>query len=210
MTQYYKYPRTPHLPWSPGGTKDDIRTLDTAKFVGRQVVVSEKMDGENTTMYTNHIHARSIDSRHHPSRDWVKALHAQMGYQIPTGWRICGENLFAQHSIVYQELASYFLAFAVFDEHNRCLSWAESLQWFELLGLKHPKILYQGIWDENAIRSLKVNCKTQEGYVVRTADAFDYDEFKLNLAKWVRTDHVQTDTHWMHAALVANKLKEQG
>jgi len=42
------------------------------RLIGREVVVTEKMDGENTTMYCDNIHARSIDGRHHPSRDWVK------------------------------------------------------------------------------------------------------------------------------------------
>ncbi|MEO6049406.1 MAG: RNA ligase family protein [Candidatus Kapaibacterium sp.] len=62
-------------------------------------MVSVKLDSENTTMYSDYIHARSIDSDHHPSRDWVKKLHATMGYMIPEGWRVCGENLYAVHTL---------------------------------------------------------------------------------------------------------------
>lgn len=49
----YKYPRTPHLPWSPGATKDDVRCINTEIFTGKRVVITEKMDGENTTLYSD-------------------------------------------------------------------------------------------------------------------------------------------------------------
>jgi hypothetical protein len=99
---HVKYPRTHHLPWSPGvGPNDQVATaLD--EFVdadGRpvDVVVTEKLDGENTTLYRDYLHARSLDSRTHPSRDWVKGFWAQLAGDIPDGWRICGENLWATH-----------------------------------------------------------------------------------------------------------------
>ena len=112
--QYYKYPRTPHLPWSQGASADDSLLKDSKLFEGQEVVITEKMDGENTTMYPDHIHARSIDSRHHPSRTWVKSLHGSIAHLIPQGWRLCGENLYAQHSIAYEGLKSYFYLFSVF------------------------------------------------------------------------------------------------
>ena len=77
-----KYPRSPHLPWSEGGTSDDAYLFDTDHFAGKEVVITEKMDGENTSMYRDGIHARSIDGRHHPSRDWVKALHGTICLEI--------------------------------------------------------------------------------------------------------------------------------
>ncbi len=47
FTKYVKYPRTWHLPWSPGKSKDD-RVLTTPEvFAGQEVVVTVKMDGEN-------------------------------------------------------------------------------------------------------------------------------------------------------------------
>ena len=85
----YKYPRTIHLPWSPGVSSDDIRIFDMSHFEGHEVVVTEKMDGENTSIYRDGTHARSIGSRHHLSRDWVKALQGQISYDIPADWRLC-------------------------------------------------------------------------------------------------------------------------
>lgn len=208
MSNYIKYPRTPHLPWSPGVSSDDVRNLNTAAFEGKQVVVTEKMDGENTSLYSDHIHARSLDSRHHPSRDWVKQWHASIAYSIPDNWRICGENLYALHSVSYEQLVSYFYGFSIWNDSNTCLSWQETQEWFELLGIHPVPVLYQGIWDEKAISSLSVDEDTMEGYVVRLADAYAYEDFSQSIAKWVRPNHVQTDQHWMFAELEANGLQE--
>ena len=52
-----KYPRTPHLPFSPGRSDDDIG-LGKVEFTG-EVVVTEKLDGENTTLYHDYLHART-------------------------------------------------------------------------------------------------------------------------------------------------------
>lgn len=97
----FKYPKTLHLPFSPGSTSDDKMLSYTDfenNFHKRFLLVTEKMDGENTTLGRDYTHARSLDSRHHPSRDWVKRFHSDISHNIPEDWRICGENLFAKHN----------------------------------------------------------------------------------------------------------------
>lgn len=203
----YKYPRTRHLPWSPGATSDDLVSQGVEPFIDRRVVVAEKMDGENTTLYSDHLHARSIDSRHHPSRTWVKALHGRIAFQIPEGWRVCGENLYAIHSITYTDLPSYFMVFSVWDSSNRCLSWNDTVEWAELLGLHTVPVLYDGPFDLAWFDSFDVGTGTREGYVVRLAESFAFEDFGTSVAKWVRPGHVQTDEHWMHNAVVPNGLR---
>jgi hypothetical protein len=66
-----KYPRTYHVLWSPGMNDDDRMLPNMDSFEGRRVIVTEKMDGENTTMYSDYIHARSVDGRSHSSQDWA-------------------------------------------------------------------------------------------------------------------------------------------
>lgn len=65
--QRVKYPRIPHLPWSQGRSEDDI-ALDSIEPLERleEVVVTEKLDDENTTRYHDYLHARSLISRSHP------------------------------------------------------------------------------------------------------------------------------------------------
>lgn len=207
MSSFIKYPRTPHLPWSPGAASDDVYALNTGHFVGKTIVITEKMDGENTTLYRDHCHARSLDSGYHPSRTWLKQWHASIAHEIPRGWRICGENLYAKHSIAYNQLHSYFYGFSVWNEVNQCLSWVETCEWFALLGIHHPLVLYHGLWDETLCQQLSIDTQRMEGYVVRLADRFAYADFATSVAKWVRARHVQTNQHWLAAKVTPNGLK---
>jgi hypothetical protein len=209
---YKKYPRTPHLPWSQHVTSDDkIMTMEQVQenFKDKQIVVTVKMDGENTTMYNNYIHARSIDSKDHPSRAWVKQFWGNyIKGRLNENERICGENCFAKHSILYENLPSYFLGFS-FWRDDLCLSWSETLAKFENLGVTSVPVLYEGIYDEmelNRIIKNHLNLERDEGYVLRLAGAFDYNDFSKSVAKFVRANHVATSEHWMHSAIVKNKL----
>ncbi|RPF29487.1 putative kinase [Streptomyces sp. Ag109_G2-6] len=199
------YPRTAHLPWSPGATADDVRARGTAALAGREVVVTEKLDGENTTLYADGLHARSLDSGHHPSRAWVKALQGRIGPRIPEGRRICGENVYARHSLGYGELDSWFYGFSVWDG-DHCLDWDRTVRFLHGLGVPVPRVLWRGTYDERALRRLRIDTSRQEGYVVRTTAGFDRADFGRYVAKWVRGGHVRTDTHWMYAPVVVNGL----
>ena len=200
----YKYPRTPHLPFSPGASSDDIFSI--SNFEGKQVVVTEKMDGENTSLYSDYYHARSIDSKHHESQSWVKNYHSQLKYKIPQGWRLCGENLWAKHSLKYT-LASYFLLFSIW-ESEVCLSWNDTVEFAADLEINLVPVVYKGIYRDSIIRECvsKLDLTTQEGLVVRLADSYNYSEFTSSVAKWVRPNHVTTADHWKHNKLELNNL----
>ena len=211
MSTYVKYPRTFHLPWSLGATSDDKTLSDVSIFDGKEVVVTEKMDGENTTLYRDHTHARSIDSKHHWSREWVKDFWARFAHDIPDDIRICGENLYATHSIFYAELASLFLGFSVWEE-DRCFSWDETLEWFELFEIVPVRTLYRGEFNIDAITEavehIVENPEYHEGYVVRDVNSFTIDNFSSSVAKYVRGGHVQTDGHWMYCSVSKNHMLE--
>ncbi len=210
FTNRVKHPRTYHLPWSPGVTDNDRALADASYFEGQQVVVTVKMDGENTTMYRDYIHARSTNWQGHPSRSWVANLHAKIQWEIPEGWRICGENLYARHSIHYQNLSSYFMVFSVWNERNVCLSWPETKEWVALLDLETVPVLYEGVWDEVLIQNLyhpTWKGDEMEGYVVRLVGEFSYGQFRRAVAKYVRADHIRTSRHWLWGQLaVPNRL----
>lgn len=208
MDKRYKYPRTRHLPWSPGVTCDDLHIDSLQAFVDQEIVVTEKMDGENTTIYRDHIHARSIDGKHHTSRTWVKSLQGQIGHNIPEGWRICGENMYARHSIDYTDLPSYFLVFSIWDQNNRCLSWTQTLEWASLLGLSTVPEIYRGIWDVQLVKNLTVDTTKSEGYVVRLSNTFPFEKFSSCVGKWVRQHHVETHDHWLLQPVVPNGLRK--
>jgi hypothetical protein len=227
MSAYTKYPRTFHLPWSESISSDDVWWNDCSKFEGKKVVVTEKLDGECTTMYRDHIHARSMDSGHHASRSWVKQFHGSLKHDIPERWRFCGENLFAFHSILYDELPSYFFLYGIYNPDNKCLSWDETLEICEMLNIQTVPLIYRGLWDEKLIKSLwtgkgrfptfgtieekpkwpeSFTPTDAEGYVVRLDEAFEYDSFADSCAKYVRENHVRSPKNWMTKEVVPNRL----
>lgn len=210
FTNLVKYPRTYHLPWSPGLTSDDRQMENTDFFKDKEVVVTIKMDGEQTTMNNKYVHARSLEYEPHPSRNYVKTLHGKVGWNIPEGWRVCGENLFAKHSIKYENLEDYFQVFSIWDESNICLSWDDTKVWAELLELTTVLVLFRGIYNEELIKELHkdyYNNDPCEGYVVRLAGSFHYSKFKDAVGKYVRKNHVHTHGHWMRNQVEPNILK---
>ena len=210
FTHHVKYPRSHHLPWSPGMTKDDRVMEGDDPFAGQQVVVTVKLDGENTTMYSDRVHARSIEYDPHPSRNWVKALHARIAHDIPDSWRVCGENLWAEHSIGYKNLDDFFVVFSVWNERNICLSWTETQEYAALLGFKTVPVLYEGPGDRKYIEKLyqkEFQGDPMEGYVVRRSGSFSYSEFRRALGKYVRPGHNVNNHNWKHQQVKPNKLR---
>jgi hypothetical protein len=226
--QLVKYPRTHHFPFSEGDTSDDVWWDDCKNFEGREVVVTSKLDGENTNLYRNSYHARSLDYSPHSSRDWLRSFHRNFAHEIPEGMRICGENLYGFHSIFYEDLTTYFYVFGIY-EGDRCLSWDDTVEWCKLLSLETVPVLYRGVWDESLIRNLpnrpfKTHYATKdhpkwpedfkpcdsEGYVVRVVESFGYDDFTKCCAKYVSGAFrgVMRKIHWRTAIVVPNLLKK--
>jgi hypothetical protein len=210
FSKYVKHPRLSHLPWSPGMNSDDRRIESLKAFEGQEVWVTEKADGEQSTVYNDHYHARSLDTDPHESRNRLKAFVAEWQHSLTDDERICGENCYAQHSIVYDAanpLPHYFLGFSMW-RRDLCLSVDETLEAFSILGITPVKTLYRGIWGEKLIRSLyneDTDWGTREGYVVRLASSFPYSEFRRSVGKYVRKGHVQTAKHhWKAQKVIPN------
>lgn len=206
----FKYPSTPYHYLTPGRDPND-KVLDTnAHFLGKNVVITEKMDGESFTGYSNgSSHARSIDSQHHFTRDWVKKFWAERFYNLPYGWRVNGENTWAQHSIKYDDLESYFFGFAIWDQHNNCLSWDDTLHWFKELDILPVPVLYRGEYSDQVVKDTmaSLDLNKHEGIVIRLESGYTYADFGKSLCKLVRPNHVQTDEHWKHMQIEPNKLR---
>lgn len=203
-----KYPRTYHIPQSPGITSNDkvVNSLD--KWYGAEVVILEKMDGENTTIGKDYFHARSLDSKYHESRTWIAKLQSEIGYKLPDNYRICGENLYALHSIPYSNLESYFYVFNIWNGYE-CLDIDTTLDICKDLNLTFVPVLFKGALTENILSDIisKMDFNNQEGFVIRKTNSFYYKDFSNNIAKYVRSGHIQTDKHWIHRKVIKNKLK---
>lgn len=167
------------------------------------VIVTEKMDGENTTLYCDGLHARSLSSGYHPSRTWVQNWWAGISYRLPPRMRICGENLYARHSIAYAGLPHYFLAFSVWEDET-CLSWFDTVEILRSLDVHRVPVLHADTYHEERIRASYR--PRMEGYVVRLQESFSAENFSHSVGKFVREGHVTTNDHWMHQEIIPNQL----
>ena len=204
-----KYPKTKHLPFSKGLTRGDKVIDSLNNFQGKEIAVLMKMDGENSSLETHCTYARSLDGGDHISRHWLKGLWGNIHNDIPENWRICGENLYAVHSITYTDLPSYFMVFNIWNEINICQSYDETLTWCQLLGLEHTELIWRGIFDEKVLKDISSNFDTEknEGFVIRLTESFHFDDFQKCTAKWVRKGHVQTSDHWKYEKIIKNGLR---
>jgi len=203
-----KYPKTMHFDFSESLQNDDRRLTTLEGFIGKRVIVTEKLDGENSTIYNDYYHPRSVIDDGHESRNWLKGYIPNFQYKIPKYWRVCGESMYAEHSIKYEELNTFFYAFSMWDNLNMCISWDEFEHHCDILDIEHVPVLYDGVFDYVKIKEIYENLdfNKQEGIVVRVACKFRYDEFQTHTAKAVRPAHVSTDEHWKKT-WKPNKLK---
>ena len=219
-----KYNRTFHIPWSPGGTNDDKRAK-MAGFYGLDIVITEKMDGSNTSLETDGCFARTHSGPpNHPSFDALKAMHATIKYKIPHGLQLFGEWCYARHSIEYNELPGYFMLFNVRDLNRvhgdtpnpMWLAWEEVEMWAEEIGVPTVPVLFKGkVWGDRELEELTNSFMNQpsacggirEGVVIRLADEFVERSFDYCVLKCVRANHVQTSEHWKDQEIIKNKLK---
>lgn len=193
-----KYPKTFHFDFSGSLINDDRELESTKGFEGKRVIVTEKLDGENASIYNGYYHPRSVTDDGHPSRNWLKGFKANFDYLIPEGWRVCGENVYAEHSIRYENLDTFFYVFNIWDKNNICFEWDKTVEYCKEWGLMHVPVLYDGVFDYDHIKQIYENLdfSKQEGIVCRVATSFHYDDFQKFTAKAVRPKHVATDEHW--------------
>jgi RNA ligase len=214
-----KYPKTYHLNWSEGATRDDKIADSIERLLNVPVIISEKCDGGSASIEAYGCFARThAHPPTHPSFDHLKALHSQIKHLIPEKIQIFGENLYALHSIAYDKLPAYFLIFNVRDlEANQWLSWDMVELWANELNIPTVPVLFRGIVkNHKELQELTTTLAkapselgtVREGIVIRVAEAFADEDFDKCVMKMVRKDHVNTDIHWKYQAIIKNKLRE--
>src|SRR5690554_5009499 len=124
-----KYGRTYHFPFSPGTTSDDRTNFDWWEDFKKleRVVITEKLDGENSCINSIGVFARSHAAPNNkPWANYLKELRSTMLKDIVDGeMEIFGENLYAIHSIEYDELDNHFFVFGI-RVNDEWLSWKET------------------------------------------------------------------------------------
>jgi hypothetical protein len=207
-----KYPRTYHVPFSPGATKDDKKLKDGwfEYYRGKQIILTEKLDGENSCLCQKGVFARSHATETHSP--WSINLWGNDGLYwkvkglIDDDLYIFGENLYGEHSIHYNRLKDYFHIFACYNEtRDEWWSWDDVRFVSKVMEVPTVPVLWKGIAEsEDQVRELiyqimnmpSMYGDTKEGVVMRIVGSFNGDDFPNYVCKYVRANHVQTDEHW--------------
>lgn len=124
----HKYPRTHHLQGSRRQPGDE--ELDSVPFrhlAGRHLVVEEKVDGANAGISFDAAGRLRLQSRGHflaggPRerhfalfKSWASAHQVRLFAALGPRYILYGEWLYAKHTVFYDQLPHYFLAFDVLD-----------------------------------------------------------------------------------------------
>lgn len=207
-----KYPSTPHWPESEKLHRDDTYHTDPEHFVGKDIVITEKLDGGNTCLWGGEVYARSVAA---PSRDgWMAMVRKHHAWKVAHATRLSfyGEDLYGIHSIEYDALPEdrTFNLFAIFglddkDHDHRVFSWESVETLGRYYNLPVAPLAYTGKfhsveaitqWFKEVLKKPSHFGPEKEGFVMRIADGFPLSEFSQNVCKYVRANHVQTDQHW--------------
>lgn len=210
-----KYPRSLHLPYSPGTTSDDrfITDDELSELIGTECVITEKLDGGNTALTCDAFYARSHGGEPaHPSYNLLRTIHRNyLCRSIDKNISVFAEWCFAVHSIRYSMLQDYLNIFGVRnDETGQWWDWDDVCLMADHLGFPTVPVLLRGTFaDKEKLEKVvttfanlsSVYGPVREGLVIRKTCGVSIKEDERGttmsgLAKWVRKDHVQTDEHW--------------
>ncbi|HLL24938.1 MAG TPA: RNA ligase family protein [Kofleriaceae bacterium] len=168
MSEFSKYPRTPHLEGSrlqPGD--DDAGQVPLETLRGAYCVIEEKLDGANAGISLDADGHLRLQSRGHVLvggprerhwdlfKRWAHAHARDLADHLRGGLTLYGEWLYAKHTIFYDELPHYFFEFDIRDDSGAF--WSTARRREHLLGL--PVIAVPVLWegtvdDPRAIPSL--------------------------------------------------------
>ncbi len=201
-----KYPRTPYWPYSPTIGRGDTVHPDPERFVGRPVVVTEKLDGSNILIHRGKVYGRSVGAE--TTNKWMAMVKKHHAWKVTEpDIHLYGEDIYGVHSIHYEAVRENetFYAFALRDSKGNFRSMAALEQFATQRSIPVVPVIFQGVFASIAEMRVSIHAEhakqsalggEREGIVVRIAERFSSAEFARNVCKSVRRDHVQTDRHW--------------
>jgi len=224
MTDFFRYPHTPHLAWLGEGSPRDDKVLPPAEvktLLAGNVMVEEKLDGANVGLSL----APDGSLRAQNRGQYLAEPHAGQFARLPAwlaqhdeGLRavlkpdliLFGEWCAARHSMDYAALPDWFLLFDVYDRSaGRFWSTPKRNVLASEAGLVTVPQVFHGKTTVPALKQLVTTTFSHyrsgpfEGVVIRRESA----EWCEARAKLVRPDFTQAmDTHWRKRSLEWNRI----
>lgn len=224
--EFFKFPRTPHLEWLGEGYPRDDKVLDPVErdeFLRRPIVIEEKVDGANIGIAFDASGAPIVQNRgtflsvrahpqFQPLWHWLAKHRDKLSSSLEERLILFGEWLFAVHSVHYDHLPDWFLAFDVYEKavgrfwsSERRDTLVRSLELFSVPVLGSGK--YQLSQLELLLKTTRSHYASisLEGLYLRS----DADGWLLKRAKLVAPEFGGAiHQHWMSRPLVRNALSE--
>ncbi len=214
MTEFFRFPHTPHLAWLGSGTPRDDKVLSAAEagaLLADAVVVEEKLDGANLGISVDPAGRLRLQNRGQyleppfagqfsRAAGWLaqheNALLPALGSELI----VFGEWCAARHSVAYGHLPDWFLAFDVYDRAARHFwSTPRRDKLVDALGLALVPSLVRGRMQLERLKALVMTGTSRfgdtplEGVVIRREGQAFLDQ----RAKLVRPDFAQAIAeHW--------------
>lgn len=224
MTEFFRFPHTPHLAWLGGSAPREDKVLsqrEADELLSASVVVEEKLDGANLGFSVSLDGELRLQNRGQYLVEPFSGQFARLAGWLPRhrdvllealepGLMLFGEWCAAKHSIHYRALPDWFLAFDVYEKSTGCF-WSTDRrdELARQLGIPTVPQVFRGSTSLEELKrdllTLKSACgaPAMEGIVVRKED----DQNLLARAKLVRPDFLQTiGEHWSRKALEWNRL----
>ncbi len=228
MSDFFRFPHTPHIAWLGEGTPRDDKVLasqDVAALLSGPVLVEEKLDGANLGLSVGGDGELRVQNRGQyliePLTGQFSRLNAwlaQHGFRLTETLDrdliLFGEWCAAKHSLDYDALPDWFLAFDVYDRvEERFWSSGRRNAFVASLGIASVPPLFSGkLTPAELIQLLRTSTSryragAPEGLVVRKESAL-WCEAR---AKLVRPEFTQTiGEHWRRRAIEWNRVASTG
>lgn len=224
MTNFFRYPHTPHLAWLGEGVPRDDKVLTTAEvksFFAGAVSVEEKLDGanlglsldadgqlqvQNRGQYLAEPHAGQFTRLPAWLTQHSEALHAILKPHLI----LFGEWCAARHSLDYTALPDWLLLFDVYDKSvGRFWNASRRNKLTNEAGLVTVPQVFYGKTSLSELKRLVETVLSNyrsgplEGLVIRR-ESSEWCEFR---AKLVRPDFTQgINTHWRKRSIEWNQM----
>ncbi len=226
MTEFFRFPHTPHLAWLGQGQPRDDKVLAPAEvdaLLAHDVIVEEKVDGANLGFSVDehgtlraqnrgtYLERDHLAPQFKPLARWLQPREDDLATALFPSLMLFGEWCYAVHSVHYDRLPDWFLGFDVYDRDAGVFWSAERRDaLLDELGIARIPHIASGRFDVAALRHLlgpsRVGNGPAEGIYVRR----DAKGHLVARAKLVRPEFVQAiDEHWSRRSLRTNALNRR-
>lgn len=218
---FYKFPSTPYIETDIHIKRSDkiLRQDEVETILSRPVCIEEKIDGANLGISFNSNGDLQLQNRGSyllqpfegqwkPLKNWLSCHETKIFDVLTDQYILFGEWCYAKHSIDYNALPDWFIAFDIFDkEQERFLSVKQRKKYLSQMEIKEVPQLGYGIYHIEELFQFfgksKYGDESCEGIYIRQ----DEKEYLKYRAKMVRGAFKQNITgHWSKGMLHCNKV----